>query len=176
MIHNETAVQHLEQQKLALEDVVRSVRVLGSQNVLVLLPNYQLALHDELVGRHRPALLHLGGEVEACGTEQERVDVTQRVPRVEALVVDDGRGYDLLPEAEILATQALDEVGEEDVDFVEVFGRLERGKVSLAAQLDFLLVQEPFLVVAGLPEVARHLSRLCAPRQTLAELRRKRKS
>ena len=38
--------------------------------------------------------------------------------RVEALVVDYGRGDDLLPEAEVIAAQALDEVGEEYVDLV----------------------------------------------------------
>ena len=121
--------------------MVGSVRVVWSQNVLVLLPNYQLALHDQLVGGHRPALFYLGGEVEARGTEEERVDVAQGVARVEALVVDDGRGDYLLSEAEVLAAQALDKVGKEDVDFVEVLGGLEGGQISLAAQLDLLLVK-----------------------------------
>ena len=68
--------------------------------------------------------------------------------RVEALVEDDGRGDDLLSETEVLAAQTLDKVGEEDVDFVEVLRGLEGGEVSLTAQLDLLLVQEPLLVVA----------------------------
>ena len=95
--------------------------------------------------------------METGWTEEERVYVAQGVPRVEALIVDDGRGDDLLAEAEVLAAQALDEVGEEDVDFVEVLRRLEGGQVALPAQLYLLSIQEPFLVVAGLPEVARHL-------------------
>ena len=99
MVHYQTAVQHLEEQKLALEDVVGSVGVLRLENVLVLLPNDELALHDQLVGRHGAALLHLGGEVEAGGAEQERVYIAERVARVEALIVDDGGGDDLLPQA-----------------------------------------------------------------------------
>ena len=63
MVHNETTIQHLQEEKLALQDVVGSVGVVGSQNVLVLLPNYELALHDQLVGRHHSALFHLRGEV-----------------------------------------------------------------------------------------------------------------
>ena len=88
-----------------------------------------------------PALFYHGGEVEARGTEEERVDVAQGVARVEALVVDDGRGDYLLSEAEVLAAQVLDKVGKEDVDFVEVLGGLEGGQISLAAQFDLLLVQ-----------------------------------
>ena len=97
--------------------------------------------------------------MEAGRAEQQRVYVAERVPRVEPLVVHYGRGDDLLPQAEVLAAETLDEVGEEDVDLVEVLGRLEGGQISLAAQFDLLFVQQPLLVVAGLPEVARHLLR-----------------
>ena len=63
MVDDETAVQHFQEQKFTLEDVIGSVRVLWFEDVLVLLPDDELALHDQLVGRHRPALFHLGGQV-----------------------------------------------------------------------------------------------------------------
>ena len=94
--------------------------------------------------------------MKARGTEEERVYVAQRVARVEALVVHDGRRDDLLSQAKVLAAKTLDKVSEEDVDFVKVFWRLYCGQVALAPKLDLLFVEEPFLVVTRLPEVSRH--------------------
>jgi len=41
-------------------------------------------------------LLHLGGQQDAGGRQQQRINVFQRVSRVEALKVHCGRGNDLL--------------------------------------------------------------------------------
>lgn len=96
MVDYQTAIQHLQQEKLALKYVVGSVGVVKFEDALVLLPHYQLALHHQLVRRHGAALFHLGGEVEARRTEQQGVNVPERVSGVEPLVVDDGRRDDLL--------------------------------------------------------------------------------
>ena len=53
------------------------------------------------------------------GAEEQRVHISKRVPGIEAPVVDYSGGYDLLSQLQ-LSAQALDEVGEEDVDLVEV--------------------------------------------------------
>ena len=125
MVDHEATVEQFEEEELALEDVGGSIWVLLFVHVSVLLPHEVLALGDELVRAHHAALLYLGGEVDAGGTEEERVDVTEGVGGVETPVVHYGGRDDLLAELQVLAAEGLDEVGEKDVDFLELVNGLK---------------------------------------------------
>ena len=98
MVDDEAAVEQFEEEELALEDVCGAVGVLLLVHVSVLLPHEILALGDELVRAHHATFLHLGGEVDAGGAEEERVDVAQGVGAVEPPVVHDSSRDDLLAE------------------------------------------------------------------------------
>ena len=95
MVHHQAAVQHLQEEELALHEVLRAVGVVRREDAAVLLLDDLAAAQDELPRGHHAALLHLGGQQHARGAEEERVHVAERVPRVESPVVDDGRRDDL---------------------------------------------------------------------------------
>ena len=118
MIDNEAAVHHLQEEKLALQNVHRLVGVVLFEDAVVLLTNQLPASHYQVHRRDEPTLLDLGGQVDTGRTEKKRIHVPERVSRVEPLVVDYGRGDDLLTELQGLRANGLNKVREENVDFL----------------------------------------------------------
>ena len=71
--------------------------------------------------------------MDAGRAEEQRVNVTKGVPAVKTSVIHYGGGDNLLSKLQGLGSQALDEVGEEYVDFLQVFHCLQLGQVSLSS-------------------------------------------
>ena len=121
VVDYQTAVQHLQKKELTLQDIGGAIRVVLLEDAAVLLLDEHATAVHQLPGRDGPALLDFRGQVDARGTQQERVHVAQRVARVEPPIIHYGRGDDLLSEFERIASETLDKVREENVNFMEVF-------------------------------------------------------
>lgn len=120
MIYNQATVHHLEQNKLTLLKIVCVIRVhLLLEDSCVLLSENVFTAHNEIVCWYHPALLHLRGQVDTRGAEQEGINVLERVTRIESSVVDDGRRYNLLSQLERFCSEVLNKVSEEYVDFLK---------------------------------------------------------